>query len=135
MNVIFVSGLVQRRETVQVQGGSLLTKLTIRTEENYISKAGEPKTSHTSFDIVCWGNLAQQTEHYLDGSYLQVRGRMANRAFEHQGNKRWKWELIAANVELIVEPMIAPAAAPAEPPAAEEKAPTLFGGDDGQGPA
>ena len=136
MNITIVTGLLQKRETTQTQGG-LLTKLTIRTEENYTSKAGEAKTSHTSFDVVCWGNLAQQTEHYLEGSYVQVRGRMSNRAFEHQGNKRWKWELVAANVELIVEPMtVAPAApaAPAESPAAEEKAPSLFGGGgDGEG--
>ena len=134
MNIQILSGVLVKRETVQT-GGGLLTKMVVKTEENYVSKAGEPKTSHTSFDVMCWGNLAQQTENYLEGSWVEVRGRNSHRAFEHQGKKQWKWEMIAAQVTLIVEPPTPPAPAPATPaetPAAEEKKPNLFGGGYGE---
>jgi single-strand DNA-binding protein len=102
VNVIVISGLVETMETRATRDGNFLAKFTVGTLDRFYTKAGEPKASRTAFDCVAWGKLAQHVEHIETGSYIEVHGKMQLRCYEGRDKqKKWKWELAAARVDLI----------------------------------
>ena len=70
-----------------------------RKWQNPGSLQWEEETSF--FDVVCWGDLAQNVaESATRGARVVVTGRLAQRSWENQGERRTKIEITADDVAL-----------------------------------
>lgn len=52
------------------------------------------------FDVVCWRDLAENTAELAQGQSVVVVGRLQQRSWEHEGQKRSKVEIVAEDVML-----------------------------------
>ena len=100
MNSIILSGnLVRDPEDRDFEQGG--KKTTFRLAVARRSKEGD--TDY--FDIVSWGKLAETCNTYLKkGRKVIVRGRLQNRSYEKDGQKRTVTEIIADDVEFLSAP-------------------------------
>ncbi|MBH0331450.1 hypothetical protein ABH14_16875 [Brevibacillus brevis] len=65
---------------------------------------GYGDNKHTSYiPIVMWGKVAENTAQYSGdkGRQVAIEGRLSQRSFEKDGQKRYVLEVVASNVEFI----------------------------------
>ncbi len=86
-----------------------------RRWQNRQTQEWEEATSF--FDVVCWGPLAENvTENVTKGRRVVVTGRLDQRTWETDGNRRSKVEIVADEVALSLKFASSPKPAPAEEP-------------------
>lgn len=106
MNQVTISGILEERNVVQTKGG-LLAKIKVATYEEFWSKKEQAlKNSRTAFDVVAWEDKAQKVEHWLLGSIVEISGKGQYRVYEDKaGEKRWRFEIHAQYVKLLIGPV------------------------------
>jgi len=82
------------------ENGKLAT-LSVATNENYKNQKGERVTETQWHHVVAWGRNAEYVEkNVTKGQALAVSGRLVNRSYEKDGEKKYITEIVANEVVL-----------------------------------
>ncbi len=99
--VTLIGNLGRDPELRHFEGGSMVAKFSIATNENYKDRAGEWQTKTEWHEIVSWGPLAQRAENALKkGSLVFVEGKLTTRKWQDKdGNDRYTTEVVAGIIK------------------------------------
>ncbi len=99
MNVVLAIGrLGHDPETQQTSTGLTVCRFPLASNEVFL-KGGEKQERVTWLSIVVWKNLAETCGKFLKkGSLVLIRGKLQNRQFEYEGEKRTKTEIVASEI-------------------------------------
>ena len=104
LNRTFLIGnLTKDPELRYTPQGSAVTTLRIAVNRNFRSKTGEDKKETCFINVVCWGNLAEVCNQYLQkGKAVFVEGRLQSRNWQDaQGKNRSTIEVSAERVQFL----------------------------------
>lgn len=95
--VILIGNLGRDPETRHLEGGSVVSKFSLATNENYQDRNGEWQTQTEWHNIVCWRSLAERAEKTLrKGNLVFVEGKLTTRKWQDKdGNDRYTTEVVA----------------------------------------
>lgn len=98
--VQLIGNLGSKIEIKNLEGGNVLGKVSMATNEVYRNKKGERVTETTWHNLVAWGKTAELLEKYTDkGSEILIEGKISNRSYDDKdGNKRYISEIIVNEV-------------------------------------
>ena len=104
--VILAGNLTRDPETRFLPSGTAVTEFAIAVNSRYKSKAtNEFKEEVSFFDIVVFGKTGENCAEYLSkGRPVLVEGRLRQRSWEKDGQKRSKIEILADNVQFLAAP-------------------------------
>lgn len=99
-NVTIVGNLVREPELRFTPSGQANTKFGVAVNRRWQNKqTSEWEESVSFFDVVCWRELAENVAESLPkGTRVVVTGRLEQRSWEQDGNKRYAVEIIADEV-------------------------------------
>ena len=101
--VILIGNLGRDPEVRHLEGGSIVAKFPIATNESYKDKEGEWQTITEWHDIVVWRYLAERAERDLKkGSLIYIEGKLTKRKWQDkEGNDRYTTEVVANTFRLL----------------------------------
>ncbi len=101
--VILAGNLTRDPETRFLPSGTAVTEFSIAVNSRYKSKAtNEFKEEVSYFDVVVFGKTGENCAEYLSkGRPVLVEGRLRQRSWEKDGQKRSKIEVLADNVQFL----------------------------------
>lgn len=103
LNKVFVLGnLTRDPELRQTAGGQAVCSFSIATNRFFTDSAGQKQKQAEFHNIVAWGRQAEIVNQYLKkGSMVLVEGRLQTRNWQDpQGQKHWKTEIVAEQLQL-----------------------------------
>lgn len=111
---IIIGNLTKEVETKYLPSGTPVTNFSIAVNRKY--KQGEENKEEVSFfDVVTFGKQGELCKQYLHkGSSVLVEGRLHQRRWETEGQKRSKIEIVAENVRFMSSPKQGAAQQPAD---------------------
>jgi single-strand DNA-binding protein len=100
INQVFLLGnLTRNPEIRQTPTGQTVATFPLALNRSYKDASDTWQEATDYVDVVAWGNLAQQVhEHLSMGKRALVEGRIQSRAWEKDGVKHNKVEVLANNV-------------------------------------
>ena len=101
--VILVGRLTQDPQIRATPSGQTVGSFGLATNRVWTNQTTKQREEKTDFhNIVLWGKLAEIASQYLKkGNLLLVEGRIQTRSWQDlSGNKRYKTEIIAENIQL-----------------------------------
>lgn len=101
--VILIGNLGNDPEIKNLEGGSVLAKIRIATNEKYTNKEGIQVENVQWHNVIAWGETAKEVGIKLKkGSYISLEGRLAHRSYEDKnGTKRYVTEVVMNSFQLI----------------------------------
>ncbi|MBO4646499.1 MAG: single-stranded DNA-binding protein [Bacteroidales bacterium] len=100
--VILIGRLGKDPETHVFENGLKKASFSLATTEVYRDKDGNRKEMTEWHNVVCWRNLADIAEKYLQkGKLLYVEGRIRTRSWEENGNKKYFTEVEATTFTML----------------------------------
>ncbi|MFT4737096.1 MAG: single-strand DNA-binding protein [Cyclobacteriaceae bacterium] len=82
--------------------GKQMATFSIATNETYYNNKGEKVTDTQWHNIVAWGKKTQIVEDYLKkGSEIALEGKLVNRSYEKEGEKRTVTEIVMNELLMI----------------------------------
>ncbi|MBI4132239.1 MAG: single-stranded DNA-binding protein [Candidatus Sungbacteria bacterium] len=102
-NKAFILGNVTRDpEFRTTPSGQNVCSFGVATNRVWRDQAGQQQRSAEFHNVVAWGRLAEIANQYLKkGSLVFIEGRIQTRSWQDQnGQKRWRTEIIAENMQL-----------------------------------
>lgn len=100
--VILMGHLGKDAETRSTGSGNTVTSFTLATSERYKDKqSGEWKENTTWHSIVAWKLHEKTIAQLTKGAGVLVVGKLTNRSYEKDGQKRYITEVNAAEVKLL----------------------------------
>lgn len=101
---IIIGNLTKEVETKYLPSGTPIANFSIAVNRKY--KQGEENKEEVSFfDVVTFGKQGEICKQYLHkGSSVLVEGRLQQRRWETEGQKRSKIEIVAENVRFMSSP-------------------------------
>lgn len=102
--VILVGNLGKDPEVKNLESGVKMARFTLATNETYTDRAsGERKDLTEWHNIVCWRNLAEISEKYLNkGKQIYLEGRLRTRKYTDQNNiERYTTEILADTIQML----------------------------------
>ena len=82
--------------------GKQMATFSLATNETYYNNKGEKVTDTQWHNIVVWGKKAQIVDDYLKkGSEIALEGKLVNRAYDKDGEKRYVTEIILNELLMI----------------------------------
>lgn len=101
--VILVGNLGKDPEVKTHDSGVKMARFTLATNETYTDRAGERKDITEWHNIVCWRNLAEIAEKYLNkGKQIYLEGRLRTRKYTDQNNiERYTTEILADTFQML----------------------------------
>ena len=100
--VILVGRLGQDPELTATDGGTSVCNFSIATNRTWKNKEGEKQEETTWHRIVAWGRQAEVIAQYMSkGRQLYIEGRIANRSYEKDGEKKYISEVVVDNFTFI----------------------------------
>lgn len=102
--VILVGNLGRDPEVKTLESGAKMARFTLATNETYTDRnSGERKDLTEWHNIVCWRNLADIAEKYLNkGKQIYLEGRLRTRKWTDQNNvERYTTEILADNLQML----------------------------------
>ena len=102
--VILVGNLGRDPEVKNLESGAKMARFTLATNETYTDRAsGERKDLTEWHNIICWRNLAEIAEKYLNkGKQIYLEGRLRTRKWTDQNNmERYTTEILADNIQML----------------------------------
>lgn len=99
--VIMVGNLTQDPELRYTASGTAVANLRIAVSSKY--RSGDEYKEETLFiDVVVWGKQGESCSQYLSkGRQVLVEGRLQERSWESDGQKRRKTEIVANTVRFL----------------------------------
>lgn len=98
INKVFLIGNLGRDPEVRhLEGGNVVAKFPVATNENYRDKSGEWQKITEWHDVVVWRYLAERAEQQLrKGSLVYIEGKITHRKWQDRdGNDRYSTEVVA----------------------------------------
>ena len=100
--VILIGNLGKDPEVISFDGGVKKASFSIATTEVYRTRDGQDMEQTEWHNIVMWRGLAEVAEKYLrKGSQIYVEGRIKNRSYEKDGQKRYITEIECDNLTML----------------------------------
>lgn len=131
MNKAILIGRVGRDPNNRtLESGAKMADFTMATTEYYKDKNGEKSELTTWHNCVVWGKLADVVIEYVKkGILLSVVGKINNRSYEKDGEKKYVTEVVVSELHMLSKPQDIgrSEAVPPPPPATREPDPD---GDD-----
>ena len=130
--VTLIGNLGRDPEARHLEGGLVVAKFPLATNESYRDKSGEWQTLTEWHDVVAWRGLAERVERSLKkGSLAYVEGKLTKRKWQDKdGNDRYSVEIVAQSIRFLDKressgsSMTMPSAGDEFPPSGQfEKAP------------
>lgn len=127
-NKAFVLGNVTRDPELRTTpSGQSVASFGIATNRIWKGQNGQRQQSAEFHNVVAWGRLAEISHQYLKkGSLVFIEGRLQTRSWQDQGSgqKRFRTEIIAENMQLGPRGASGPGAGAGFPADADGAAPT-----------
>ena len=116
VNKVIAIGRVGKKPEVRFTGGGqAVANFSIACNEKYKGKDGSDKETTTWVRCSTWGKLAELCGQYLSpGKLVYVEGKMQNREYEKDGQKRTSTEIVAREVVFLSSPKDRPQASAAQ---------------------
>lgn len=84
------------------EGGKRMATLTLATNETYTNANGEKVQDTEWHRITIWGKLVDIAEKYISkGREIAIEGKLTNRSYEQNGEKRYVTEIVAQEILLL----------------------------------
>ena len=101
--VILIGNVGKDPEVRHLETGIAVASFTLATTERYKNRNGELQDQTEWHNIVCWRNLAELSEKYIQkGAQIFVEGKIRTRSWADQtGAKRYTTEIVADNIRLL----------------------------------
>jgi single-strand DNA-binding protein len=101
--VMLIGNLGNDPETRYTQGGAAVTSIGIATNETWKDKQTGEKQERTEWhNVTFFGRLAEVAGEYLrKGSKVYVEGRLRTNSWEKDGQKHYKTEIIASEMQML----------------------------------
>ncbi|HZX49647.1 MAG TPA: single-stranded DNA-binding protein [Candidatus Paceibacterota bacterium] len=99
---IIIGNVVADPESRTTPSGQQVCSLRVATNRTWTDKAGAKQQKAEFHNVVLWARLAEIASQYLKkGSLVLIEGRLQTRSWDDQtGNKRYRTEIIAENMQL-----------------------------------
>ena len=98
MNLCFLVGNLTKDP--QRVGNTQMVRLSLAVNDSYTKADGTRPVDY--FDVLVCGKMADTCEKYLDkGRKISIPGKMQNRAYEKDGEKKYRFEIIARDIEFL----------------------------------
>jgi single-strand DNA-binding protein len=103
--VFFLGNLTRDPELRQTPSGQAVCLTSLATNQVFTDKAGVKQKQAEFHNIVLWGKQAEIVNQYLrKGSLLLVEGRLQTRDWEKDGQKHYRTEIVAEQIQLGPKP-------------------------------
>ncbi len=100
--VILVGHLGKDPEVRSLESGAKVATFSLATSETYKNKEGQRVDQTEWHNIVVWRGLADIAEKFLKkGGQVYIEGRIRNRTYEKDGQKKYITEINADNLVLL----------------------------------
>lgn len=100
--VVIMGNLTRDPELRTTTSGQSVCNFTLALNRSYKDSNGDWKESTDYIDVIAWGPLGERVNQYLKkGSQALVNGRLQYRAWEQDGQKRNKVEVVASDVTFL----------------------------------
>ena len=100
LNSIILEGNAKPLTHSTSVNGVLLCTFPVDSERNYRDASGELHTEVSTFDIECWGNIAESAEKCVkDGRGVRIVGRLKQNKWTVDGKEYSKVVVLAENLE------------------------------------
>jgi single-strand DNA-binding protein len=90
-------------EVRQLDGGRMMARFSVATNESYANAKGEKVNNTTWHNFVAWGNTAKYISSFLNkGREVAVEGKLSARSYQDQnGEKRVVTEIVVNEIILL----------------------------------
>lgn len=100
--VILVGRLGADPEMKSVGQGANMARLSLATNESWVSKDGQKQERTEWHRVVVWGKQAELcAKHLSKGRQVYIEGRLQTRSWEDQGQKKYSTEIVANTVQFL----------------------------------
>lgn len=100
--VILMGNLTRDPEVRQTPNGQSVCSFSLALNRSYKGADGNWQEATDFIDVVAWGPLGERVAQYLSkGRPCLVNGRLQSRAWEQEGQKRSKVEVVAQDVTFL----------------------------------
>lgn len=100
--VILMGNLTRDPELRTTPGGQSVCSFSLAINRSWQGQDGQLQEAVDYFDIVAWGKLGELVNQYLrKGRKALVQGRLSQRSWEQDGQKRNKVEVVASDVTFL----------------------------------
>ncbi len=100
--VILMGNLTRDPETRQTPGGQSVTNFSLAVNRTWRGQDGNTQEAVSYIDCVAWGKTGEIIAQYMQkGRPLLVNGRLDQRSWEQDGNKRSKVEVIVEDFNFV----------------------------------
>lgn len=102
-SVQLIGNLGTNPEVKNLEGGKMIAKLSLATNDRYTNNKGEKIQNTTWHNLVAWGKTAEIAEKYLKkGSEVAIEGKLVNRSYETtEGEKRYITEVVVNEILML----------------------------------
>lgn len=100
--VVLMGNLTRDPELRSTANGQSVTSFSLALNRSYKDSEGNWQEATDYVDVTAWGGLAERVNQYLSkGRPVLVVGRLQNRTWEQEGQKRSKVEVVASDVTFL----------------------------------
>jgi single-strand DNA-binding protein len=100
--VILMGNLTRDPELRTTPSGQNVCSFSLAINRSWQDQSGQQQEAVDYFDIVAWGKLGELVKQYLSkGRKCLVQGRLSQRSWEQDGQKRNKVEVVASDVTFL----------------------------------
>ena len=100
--VILMGNLTRDPELRTTPSGQSVCSFSIAVNRSWQGQDGQAQEAVDYFDITAWGKLGELVNQYLSkGRKCLVQGRLSQRSWEQEGQKRSKVEVVANDVTFL----------------------------------
>jgi|SRR5690606_34953898 len=106
MNKVILVGRVGKDvETRTIDGGTMVSRVSLATSEKYKKKNGDVEEKTQWHNIVLWSGLADIAAKYVKkGDRILIEGKVEYRSWEKDGKTNYTTEILATQLEMLGGP-------------------------------
>lgn len=100
--VILMGNLTRDPELRTTSGGQSVCSFSLAVNRSYTGSDGQQQDNVDFFDVTAWAKLGELVNQYMSkGRKCLVQGRLSQRSWEQDGQKRNKVEVVATDVTFL----------------------------------
>lgn len=100
--VILMGNLTRDPELRTTPNGQSVCSFSLAVNRSWQGQDGQTQEAVDYFDVTAWGKLGELVNQYLSkGRKCLVQGRLSQRSWEQEGQKRSKVEVVASDVTFL----------------------------------
>jgi len=103
--VMLMGNLTRDPELRTTPGGQSVCSFSLAINRSWQDQSGQQQDAVDYFDVTAWGKLGELVAQYLSkGRRCLVQGRLSQRSWEQDGQKRNKVEVVASDITFLDGP-------------------------------